>query len=131
VNEAVGLLETTGLVPTMAAVDAIEKSANVRIIQCELNDFYGVSTKIAGTAAAVATAIAAGRRIAEQMGGRPVATAIFRPTLRAMKAIVSRPEFNPLIQQDVVFLPQFETAVDAAAKLPPAARPAALPQGAP
>ncbi|MGA2069109.1 MAG: BMC domain-containing protein [Thermoguttaceae bacterium] len=37
-NEAVGLLETIGLVPTMAAVDAMEKSARVRIIQCELND---------------------------------------------------------------------------------------------
>jgi ethanolamine utilization microcompartment shell protein EutS len=64
------------------------------------------------------------------MGGRPVATAIFRPTPEAMKAIVSRPEFNPLIQQDVVFFPQFESAVDAAAEFPPGPRPAALQQGA-
>jgi microcompartment protein CcmL/EutN len=123
-------LETIGLVPTMAAVDAMEKSARVRIIQCELNDFYGVATKIAGTAAAVATAIETGRRMAEQMGGRPVAAVILRPDPGAMKTIVSRPEFNPLIQQDVVFFPRFESAVEAAANSPPRARPAALQQGA-
>jgi microcompartment protein CcmL/EutN len=52
-NEALGLLETTGLTPTLAAVDAMEKAADVRVIQCELNDFYGVCTKIAGPVAAV------------------------------------------------------------------------------
>jgi carbon dioxide concentrating mechanism protein CcmO len=128
VTESVGILETIGLVPTMAAVDAMEKSALVRVLQCELNDFYGVVTKITGKTTAVATAIAAGRRVAERMGGRPVAATIFRPDPGAMKAIVSKPEFNPLIQQEVVFFPQFETVADAAR--PRDAGPAAMQQGA-
>ncbi len=104
-NEAVGLLETIGLTPTLAAVDAMEKAANVRVIQCELNDLYGVCTKITGSSAAVTTAIEAGRRVAGQMGGQPVADVIHRSDPRAMEAIVSSREYNPLIEQDVVFFP--------------------------
>ena len=67
-NEAVGLLETIGLSATLVAVDAMEKAANVRVIQCELNDFYGVCTKIAGKTSDVSIAIEAGRRVAEADG---------------------------------------------------------------
>jgi microcompartment protein CcmL/EutN len=109
-SDALGLLETIGLTPTLAAVDGMEKSAGVRVVQCELNDFYGVCTKIAGPTAAVETAIRAGRAIAEHMAGRPVATVILRPDDEAMKGIVSPREHNPLIQQDVVFFPNYEPA---------------------
>ena len=56
VNEAVGLLEIPGLSATLAAVDAMEKAANVRVLQCELNDFYGVCTKITGKTSDVSIA---------------------------------------------------------------------------
>jgi microcompartment protein CcmL/EutN len=111
-NEAVGLLETLGLTPTLVALDVMEKSADVRVIQCELNDFYGVCTKITGTASAVTTAIEAGRQWAEHMGGRPVVRMILRSDAEAMKAIVSPCEHNPLIQQDVVFFPTDASAAD-------------------
>jgi carbon dioxide concentrating mechanism protein CcmO len=104
-NDAVGLLETTGLTVTLAAVDAMEKAADVRVIQCELNDFYGVSTKIAGSTAAVNTAIKAGHRMAERLGGNPVSDVIHRVDPRAGGAIVAGREYNPLIEQDVVFFP--------------------------
>jgi len=107
-NDAVGLLETIGLTPMLAAVDAMEKSADVRVIQCELNDLYGVCTKITGSTAAVTTAIEAGRRAAEPMGGRPVANVIHRSDPQAMKVIVSPREYNPLIEQDVVFFPNYQ-----------------------
>jgi ethanolamine utilization microcompartment shell protein EutS len=42
------------------------------------------------------------------MGGRPLADVIPRPQDAAWPAIVSPPEFNPLIQQDVVFFPVYE-----------------------
>ena len=113
-SEALGLLETIGLTPTLVALDAMEKAADVRLIQCELNDFYGVATKIAGPVAAVSTAIEAGRRIAEQMGGQPVADVIPLSDPEAMKAIVSPREYNPLIEQDVVFFPNYESAGAAA-----------------
>lgn len=107
-NDAVGLLETTGLAATLAAVDAMEKAADVRVIQCELNDFYGVCTKIAGNTAAVSTAIKAGRRVAEQMGGMPVTDVIHRVDPQAAGAIHSPREYNPLIEQDVVFFPDYQ-----------------------
>jgi carbon dioxide concentrating mechanism protein CcmO len=106
-NEALGLLETLGLTPTLAALDAMEKSGNIRVLQCELNDLYGVCTKIAGTAATVRVAIEAGRRIAEQMGGSPVVDVIFHPDAEAMRAVDSAREYNPLIEQQVVFFPEY------------------------
>jgi carbon dioxide concentrating mechanism protein CcmO len=114
VNDALGLLETIGLTPTLAAVDAMEKAADIRVIQCELNDFYGISTKICGRASAVKTAIEAGGRAAERMGGRPVTDVILRSDPEAMKGIVSPLESNPLIQQDVVFFPHYEPAAEGA-----------------
>lgn len=67
----------------------MDKSADIRLLQCELNDLMGVCTKITGTAAAVATAIEAGRRVAEQMHGQPVAQVIPRVEPAAMAAIVT------------------------------------------
>lgn len=109
-NDALGLLETTGLTPTLVAVDTMEKAADVRVLQCELNDFCGVCTKITGSTAAVETAIAAGLAVAEQMSGQPIATVIPRTDPRAMGTIMSPPEISPLIQQDVVYFPNYESA---------------------
>lgn len=102
-STAIGLLETTGLTPALAAVDVMEKTAAVRVLQAELNDFLGVCVKIAGPVDAVRTAIEAGRRTAEQMGGRPVTDVISQLAKPAEQAVFSPREFNPLIQQDVVF----------------------------
>jgi microcompartment protein CcmL/EutN len=102
-NLTVGLLETTGLTPAMVAIDAMTKTAAVRVLQLELNDLYGVAVKITGSTADVQTAIGAGRLIAEQMRGRPVVTVLTRPSTAALPAIRSQPEFSPLIQQPVVF----------------------------
>ena len=94
-KESLGLLEVIGLTPTLVALDVMEKSANISVIQCELNDFYGVCTKIVGATEAVKTAIEAGRRAAEKMGGNPMADVIPRPDPNAMKTIVSAREHNP------------------------------------
>jgi len=98
-----GLLETTGLTPAMVAIDTMTKTAAVRILQLELNDFYGVCVKITGATADVQTAIDAGRRVAEQMRGSPISTVLTRVAESAMPGIRSQPEFSPLIQQPVVF----------------------------
>lgn len=102
---ALGLLETTGLTPAMVAIDAMCKAAAIRVLQIELNDLYGVSVKITGTTADVQTAIAAGRNLAQQMSGSPVATVLTRVSLAAEPVILSPSESNPLIQQNVVFEP--------------------------
>ena len=94
VNEALGLLETTGLTPTLAARRRHGEGRRRAGPQCELNDFYGVCTKIAGKTAAVSTAIEAGRRMAERMGGQPVADVIPRCDA-GEKASSARPNTTP------------------------------------
>lgn len=100
---AVGLLETLGLTPAMVAIDVMLKAAAVRVLQVELNDLYGVCVKVVGPMADVQAALERGRGIAEQMQGRPLSTVITKPAIAAWPAIRSRDEFNPLIQQSVVF----------------------------
>jgi carbon dioxide concentrating mechanism protein CcmO len=107
-DDAIGLLETIGLTPALVALDAMDKAGRVRVLQYELNDFYGVSIKIAGSTPAVTAAIEAGQRVAEQMQGQPIVDIILRPDPRAMPAIMSARESNPLLEQDVVFFPDYE-----------------------
>jgi microcompartment protein CcmL/EutN len=98
-----GLLETTGLTPAMVAIDTMLKAAAVKIFQLELNDLSGVCIKVTGTTAAVQTAIAVGRVVADQMGGQPTSTVLTRVSPSAVAALRSQAEFSPLIQQAVVF----------------------------
>src|SRR3954451_20630928 len=83
VKEALGILEVTGLTTAMVALDTMDKTAGVRVLQTESNDFYGVVLKIVGPQAAVSTAITAGKAAAEQMGSKPVGTVLNRPDERA------------------------------------------------
>jgi microcompartment protein CcmL/EutN len=93
----------------MVALDVMEKQTGVRVVQAEINDFLGIVIKIAGQIDQVHGALQAGFEVADRMGGRPVANAINRPSERAGGALISPAEFNPLIQQDVVHLPQYES----------------------
>lgn len=103
--DCLGILETTGLTPALVALDAMEKAADIRLLQAELNDFYGVVLKILGDPAAVAASLAAGYQWAERMGGSPLQAIMPRPASAAWPALESRSEYNPLIEQDVVFRP--------------------------
>ena len=51
----------------------------------------------------VQTAIDHGRCVADRMQGRPVTTVLTQPAPSAVPGIRSRDEFNPLIQQSIVF----------------------------
>ena len=111
VNEALGLLETTGLTPWLVALDAMEKAADVRVVQAEVNDMLGICIKILGSTAAVEAALAAGRPLADAMGGKPITAVVNRPDSEAWKAVESPREYNPLIEQDVVIIPSYEPVV--------------------
>ncbi len=128
-NQSLGLLETFGLTPTLAAIDAMEKAGDVRLAQCELNDMGGVATKVFGETDAVQTALARGRAAAEEMGGRPVTAVLHRPDDRAWQAIDSPRQYNPLIEQDVVFFPNYEPVAAAAAEDSPMANETSLALG--
>lgn len=86
----------------MVALDAMEKAAEFRLWQVELNDFLGTCIKIVGAVSHVTTAIAVGRKIAEEMQGKPNSSVIPRLSEGGRQGIVSAVEFNPLIQQNVV-----------------------------
>ncbi len=107
-ENALGMLETTGLTPAIAALDVMAKTASIRVVQAEINDFLGVCVKIRGAVADVQAAIEAGETVADQMGGQPVVDVVNRPNEDAWTVIESQSEFNPLIQQDVVMLPVYE-----------------------
>ena len=107
-KDALGILEVTGLTPAMVALDAMDKAGEIRVLQVESNDFYGVVLKVTGSQASVATAIAAGKSVAEQMGGKPVGTVLNNPDEKAWPALESKVEVSPLIQQPIVKTPNYE-----------------------
>ncbi|HEY1685821.1 MAG TPA: BMC domain-containing protein [Tepidisphaeraceae bacterium] len=102
---ALGLIEITGLSPALMAVDAMEKAADVRIVQIEFNDFYGACVKITGETAAVQTAIAAGKALVESLRANAITQVIPNPSAAIAGVWQSKPEFSPLIEQNVILFP--------------------------
>jgi carbon dioxide concentrating mechanism protein CcmO len=125
-QQTLGILETTGLTPAMVALDVMDKTAQIRVLQAELNDLLGICIKIHGRLDSVEAALEAGRAAAQRMGGRPVACVIQRPQPAAWPALESPAEYNPLIQQDVVFLPGDQPAAGTTADQEPPMKQQAL-----
>jgi microcompartment protein CcmL/EutN len=113
-SDGLALLEIHGLSPALVALDRLDKAARVRLVQMELNDFYGVFLKIAGDSASLRAAVDQARATIEQMKGKISATILDSPAEEARKAIHSRPEVSPLLEAPVVFDPN--------PRLPPGAR---------
>ena len=105
-QEALGLVEITGWSPAMVALDAMTKSADVALLQVELNDLYGACIKVTGATASVAAAVAAGRAVAHAMRVDCVTDVIMAPDPSARAAYEAKPEVSPLIEQDVVHFPR-------------------------
>jgi len=107
---AVGLLETTGFTPAMVALDAMQKAADVEVLQAEINDFLGIIVKVGGELAQVERAIEVGVEWAERMRGKPVSQLLSSPAPDITNVLLPETEHNPLIQQDVVHLPRAESS---------------------
>ncbi len=79
-NEAIGLIETKGLVAQISAADAMAKAANVQIVkQIQIGGAY-VTTIIKGDIGSVRAAVDAGASAASKMGELVSAHLIPRPT---------------------------------------------------
>jgi carbon dioxide concentrating mechanism protein CcmO len=105
--QAIGILETLGWTAAMVALDQMAKAAHVSVIQAEWNDMLGSVIKITGTVSDVEAALEIGQRTAASFfphapSGNTVTRSLLRPSAEAMRAIVSPPEFNVLIEQPVV-----------------------------
>jgi ethanolamine utilization protein EutM len=78
-NEAIGLVETKGLVAQIEALDAMLKSANVSLVkQVQIGGAY-VTTIIRGDVGSVRAAIDAGAQAAARVGELVSAHLIPRP----------------------------------------------------
>jgi len=80
VSDAVGLLETQGLVAALHATDDMLKSSNVTLVGKEKIGAAYVTIVVKGDVAAVQTAIATGKQTVERLGGKLIlADVIPRP----------------------------------------------------
>ncbi len=105
VAEALGLIEITGLAPALVALDVLDKSADVRLVQVELNDQLGALIKVTGKSAAVRAAVGAAENVATKMRVGIVTDVINAPDVAAWPAVESKPEYNALLESEVVFIP--------------------------
>lgn len=84
-NEAIGLIETRGLVAQIEAADAMVKAANVEIVkQVQIGGGY-VTTIIKGDVGSVRAAVDAGASAASKLGELVSAHLIPRPTTGLME----------------------------------------------
>lgn len=79
-EEALGLIETRGLVGALEAADAGLKAADVRLLGTERADAGLVTVKFAGDVAAVKSAVDAGAAAAERVGQLVSVHVIPRPS---------------------------------------------------
>ena len=86
----------------MVMLDAMEKTAGVRVLQAELNDQPGVCLKLEGALADVEAAVAAARSIAAAMQVKAVVDVIAAPSPRSRPAWEAKPDYNALIEQPSV-----------------------------
>lgn len=89
----------------MVILDAMEKTAGIRVVQAELNDQPGICLKVAGPVSDVRAAVEAARLIAGQMEMPLVADVIPAPAAGSGPAYEPKPDFSPLIEQATVQLP--------------------------
>jgi microcompartment protein CcmL/EutN len=90
----------------MVVLDAMEKCANVHVLQTELNDAPGVCVKLHGAIGDIETAARAAEQTARAMQVPVVAHVIPAPSEHSRAAYEAAPDFNQLIEQPSVQLPE-------------------------
>ena len=109
---AIGLIEIGSWTASIAAIDAAEKAADVRLLQIELNDMLGASAKIVGEVAAVRAALEAADSMAQSLNASVITHAINRPSAQSPKMWPLAEEYNPLIEQNVLHVPKEKSMSD-------------------
>jgi ethanolamine utilization protein EutM len=88
-QDAIGLLETKGLVALVEATDAMAKAANVRIVKrVDIGGGY-VTTVVQGDVGSVRAAVEAGASAASQIGELVASHIIPRPADGVMEAYLA------------------------------------------
>ncbi len=90
----------------MVVLDAMEKTAGVRVLQAELNDQPGVCLKLTGALACLQAAVQSAERAARAMDVAAVVSLIPAPAGGSRAAYEAASDFSPLIEQASVHLPR-------------------------
>ena len=94
-ENALGLIETHGLVAALEAADAMVKAAAVRLVATERTDPALVTVQVVGEVAAVQAAVAAGRAAAERVGRVVSVHVIPRPDAAVRDLLAPPPPAAP------------------------------------
>jgi ethanolamine utilization protein EutM len=87
-NEAIGFIETRGLVAQIEAADAMLKSANVTLVgQIQIGGAY-ITTIVRGDVGSVRAAVDNGKAVAAQVGDLVSAHVIARPEAALLEAFL-------------------------------------------
>jgi microcompartment protein CcmL/EutN len=89
----------------MVILDAMEKAGSVRLVQAELNDFYGVCMKMTGPLADVGAALESAVALAKSLQVECRSDLIAAPAPETKGTYACSPDFNPLIEQNAVHIP--------------------------
>lgn len=100
---AIGIFEIDSWTASIVALDAAEKSADVRLLQLELNDMMGASVKVTGPVAAVTAAVAAAEAAARNMHASVVSSILPSPAHGTHALWPLNNEYSPLIEQNVIY----------------------------
>jgi ethanolamine utilization protein EutM len=91
-GQAIGMIETKGLVGSMEAADAMIKAANVSLVKQEFIDGGIVTVIVEGDVGAIQAAVDAGRDAAKRVGELLGAHVIPRPDQSVRKMLGTIPE---------------------------------------
>jgi microcompartment protein CcmL/EutN len=105
-GRALALVEIGGWSLGMVVLDAMEKAANVDLLQTELNDSPGVCLKLTGSVGDVQTAVDVAGQMGRTLETAVTAYAISAPAAGSSTAFQAQPDFNPLIEQPSVRNPE-------------------------
>ncbi|MDX2227318.1 MAG: BMC domain-containing protein [Verrucomicrobiae bacterium] len=75
-QQALGMIETRGLVSLVEATDSMLKSANVKLVGYQQVGNAMVTSVVTGDVAAVKAAVEAGRTAAQAVGGEIISTSV-------------------------------------------------------
>jgi microcompartment protein CcmL/EutN len=90
----------------MVVLDAMEKCAGVRVLETELNDSPGVCMKLCGPLGDIESAARAAEQAAGAMQTPVIVHVIPSPSELSPAAYQAGAEFNPLIEQSTVQMPE-------------------------
>ena len=88
-QQAIGLVETKGIVPLVEATDAMAKAANVQIVKRVSIGGGLVTTVVSGDVGSVRAAVEAGANAASQVGELTGSHVIPRPAEGLVDAFIS------------------------------------------